>query len=117
MKGLQLVDSFTEKIVQMYEIHLVRFGICIVGPAGSGKTTCYRVLASALNSEIMNHYCSTVETSALNPKSVSMGELYGEFNALTQEWTDGLASTIMREYASRSKDMENSFLWTILMAQ
>ena len=25
-----------------------------------------------------------------------MGELYGEFNALTQEWTDGLASTMMR---------------------
>jgi len=25
-----------------------------------------------------------------------MGELYGEFNSLTQEWHDGLASTIMR---------------------
>ena len=25
-----------------------------------------------------------------------MGELYGEFNALTQEWTDGIASTMIR---------------------
>jgi len=27
-----------------------------------------------------------------------MGELYGEFHPLTQEWTDGLASTIMRRF-------------------
>jgi dynein heavy chain len=26
-----------------------------------------------------------------------MGELYGEVNELTQEWHDGLASSIMRE--------------------
>lgn len=32
----------------------------------------------------------------LNPKCVTMGELYGEFSELTQEWHDGLASTIMR---------------------
>ena len=25
-----------------------------------------------------------------------MGELYGEFNALTQEWTDGIASSMIR---------------------
>lgn len=32
----------------------------------------------------------------LNPKSISMGELYGEYNLLTNEWTDGLASSIIR---------------------
>ena len=32
----------------------------------------------------------------LNPKCVSMGELYGEYNALTSEWKDGLASTLIR---------------------
>lgn len=32
----------------------------------------------------------------LNPKCITMGELYGEFSELTQEWHDGLASTIMR---------------------
>jgi dynein heavy chain len=29
-----------------------------------------------------------------------MGELYGEFNELTQEWRDGLASTIIRSCVS-----------------
>jgi len=32
----------------------------------------------------------------LNPKCVSMGELYGEYNTLTSEWKDGLASTLIR---------------------
>lgn len=32
----------------------------------------------------------------LNPKCVSMGELYGEYNVLTNEWKDGLASTLIR---------------------
>lgn len=35
----------------------------------------------------------------LNPKSISMGELYGEVNAISQEWYDGLASKIMRAAA------------------
>lgn len=37
-----------------------------------------------------------VKYEILNPKCITMGELYGEFSALTQEWHDGLASTIMR---------------------
>jgi dynein heavy chain len=34
-----------------------------------------------------------------------MGELYGEVNLLTQEWTDGLASKIMREAASKDDEV------------
>lgn len=37
-----------------------------------------------------------VKRHILNPKAISMGELYGEVNELTQEWSDGLASSIMR---------------------
>lgn len=37
-----------------------------------------------------------VKYEVLNPKCITMGELYGEFSELTQEWHDGLASTIMR---------------------
>lgn len=40
-----------------------------------------------------------ITTKVLNPKSISMGELYGEVNEISQEWTDGLASKIMRNAA------------------
>ena len=32
-----------------------------------------------------------------------MGELYGEVNPTTMEWTDGLLSHIYRKYAKRSR--------------
>lgn len=41
-------------------------------------------------------YYLPVTTFVLNPKSVSMGELYGEVNKLTLEWQDGLMATTVR---------------------
>ena len=41
-----------------------------------------------------------MESETLNPKSITMGELYGSYNELTLEWFDGLASKIMRNYAN-----------------
>ena len=38
----------------------------------------------------------------LNPKSITMGELYGEENPDTKEWTDGLASKILRKLAGET---------------
>jgi dynein heavy chain len=33
----------------------------------------------------------------LNPKALSLGELYGEFDLNTNEWTDGVLSSVMRQ--------------------
>ena len=99
--GLQQTPGFHKKIIQMYDIFCIRFGATLVGPTGSGKSSVYRVLASTMTnlrargSPDQNY--QEVAYRVLNPKCIRMGELYGEVNMMTQEWVDGLASTIMRE--------------------
>lgn len=101
--GLQRVDSFVTKVIQFYDTTNVRFGVCLVGPATGGKTTAYRVLANTMTAlhegGSEDETFGIVHLHRMNPKSITMGELYGEFNELTAEWTDGLASTIMRAQA------------------
>jgi len=38
-----------------------------------------------------------VRAYVLNPKSITMGELYGEVNKLTMEWRDGLMGMTVRK--------------------
>ena len=112
--GLQKVPKFIGKVIQMFDIFNIRFGGTIVGPAGTGKTTCYRIL-SALMTNLRdkgstNPEFQRVRFRILNPKCITMGELYGEFHPLTQEWHDGLASTIMREFVAEESDDKR---WTV----
>jgi len=68
----------------------------LIGETNSGKTTVYEVLQKALTElrklDSKDHKFQKVETYVMNPKSITMGELYGEVNNFTQEWQDGLAS-------------------------
>lgn len=47
----------------------------------------------------------------MNPKSISMGELYGEENELTKDWLDGLASFYIRKATSSFE--EGHMKWII----
>lgn len=63
----------------------------LVGPTGSGKTKSYESLQIAMT--YMKGKISPAgspfkpaHTSVLNPKSITMGQLYGAFDDLTHEW-------------------------------
>lgn len=109
--GLQVVPAQTSKVIQFYETLEVRHGVMLVGPTGGGKTTVYRILAKALEtlSQIpemaeTNPSYQPVKTFVLNPKSITMGEIYGEVNEKTMEWHDGLMASIVRQTCNVSCD-------------
>ncbi|KAL7988579.1 hypothetical protein Chor_007498, partial [Crotalus horridus] len=99
-KGLQTEDTMIRKVIQLYETMLVRHGVMLVGPTGGGKTTVYQILADTLGTLYKAgeeyHFFQPVKTYVLNPKSITMGELYGEVNNLTLEWKDGLMALSVR---------------------
>ena len=72
----------------------------LVGFTGSGKTKCYETLADMMNKQRddknPDQRYQNVVYEVINPKAISMGELYGEVDFTTQEWSDGLASKIIR---------------------
>lgn len=47
----------------------------------------------------------------LNPKSITMGELYGEEDFETRDWRDGLASSKIREFVLSTK--ADQYSWTV----
>lgn len=101
--GYQQHPVFLLKCIQLFETFNVRFGVMLVGPTGGGKTTCYNVLQHTMTTlrerGSKDDRFQLVKKTILNPKAISMGELYGEVNPISQEWHDGLASKVMRAAA------------------
>jgi dynein heavy chain len=94
--------DITDKCIQMYETQLVRHTTMIVGPTGGGKSLVLETLRNArLASENV-----TVKMFVLNPKAQPLNELYGEMDAVTRDWTDGILSKLFRELNGPGKDNE-----------
>ncbi|XP_069792874.1 dynein axonemal heavy chain 1 isoform X2 [Narcine bancroftii] len=115
-KNLKDVDGFVTKCIQLYETIVVRHGLMLVGPSGSGKTKCYEVLAEALTAlkgkrSVSGEKYEKVSVFILNPKSITMGQLYGEFDLLTHEWTDGILSSLIRVGAAAIDQVKKWYMF------
>ncbi|CAN0410520.1 unnamed protein product, partial [Phaeothamnion confervicola] len=95
---------FTTKVIQLYEMIVVRHGLMLVGPTGGGKSSNLHVLKDTLTrlkaADAKGFAYERVQVFQINPKSITMGQMYGEFDANTHEWQDGIMSTMYRTAAS-----------------
>jgi dynein heavy chain, axonemal len=97
----QTTDTLLDKVVQLKKTLDVRFGVMLVGPTGSGKTTILHTLTGALtrmrqHEQVHDDRIQVTHLATLNPKCITMGELYGEYDELTNEWKDGVGSSLIR---------------------
>nr|XP_031846529.1 dynein heavy chain 3, axonemal-like isoform X2 [Nomia melanderi] len=102
-RNLQPTVWYMEKIVQIYEMVLVRHGLMIVGRTLSGKTKAYQCLADALGDlsgkrrAAMREYQTVYRI--INPKAITLEQLYGSFDPVSHEWSDGVLANMFREFA------------------
>uniref|UniRef100_A0A2K6FUH7 Dynein axonemal heavy chain 2 n=1 Tax=Propithecus coquereli TaxID=379532 RepID=A0A2K6FUH7_PROCO len=111
--GLQSTPFTLTKVFQLYETKNSRHSTMIVGGTGSGKTTSWRILQASLSSLCLagDLNFNIVREFPLNPKALSLGELYGEYDLNTNEWTDGVLSSVMRMACA---EQIPNLLWWIL---
>ena len=92
------------KVVQTYDMMVVRHGFMIVGSPFAGKTTNWSGLAAALallhQRDEKDSRWTKVVPLVMNPKSVTMGQLYGCFDPVSHEWTDGVLAILYRNAAT-----------------
>ncbi|XP_072544049.1 dynein axonemal heavy chain 2 [Salminus brasiliensis] len=106
--GLQVTPFTVTKVIQLYETKNSRHSSMIVGKTGSAKTVTWRILQNTLSTMHRKGEpgFSLIHECPLNPKAVSLGELYGEYDLSTNEWTDGVLSSLMRAACADEKPDE-----------
>jgi dynein heavy chain len=111
--GLQAAPKFIGKTIQLWETVLVRHGLMTVGIPPCGKTAVKNVLAETL-ADIADGGDSYMPVTQyiMNPKSITQGQLYGESDLNTQEWTDGVLAIAVREAAKAYGDGKRQ--WVVL---
>ncbi|XP_069879248.1 LOW QUALITY PROTEIN: dynein axonemal heavy chain 14 [Dipodomys merriami] len=111
--GFQHWPPQKEKIIQFYFQLQACVGVMLVGPTGGGKTAARKILEKVLillpiiDTLSITERRSTskipgrkgkVDICVLNPKCITLGELFGQLDPNTMEWTDGLLTAAIRSY-------------------
>lgn len=112
--GYEQSEHIVDKVIHLWDTLRTRHGVMVVGQTGAGKTVTWKTLAGSLKrlreANANNGVFEAVKVSLLNPKSVTMDELYGSYNIATREWKDGILSELMRSICRDIKDPNYKWL-------
>ncbi|XP_044232976.1 dynein axonemal heavy chain 10 isoform X2 [Thunnus albacares] len=100
-----LLSNQVDKVVQMYETMMTRHTTMVVGPTGGGKSVVISTLCQA-QTKLGLH----TKMYPLNPKAMSVIELYGVLDPDTRDWTDGILSNIFRDINKPTDKKERRYI-------
>ncbi|XP_044541337.1 dynein axonemal heavy chain 10 [Gracilinanus agilis] len=103
--GYIVLPIQVDKVVQMYETMLTRHTTMVVGPTRGGKTVVINTLCQA-----QTKLGLVTKLYILNPKAMSVIELYGILDPSTRDWTDGVLSNIFRETNKPTDKRERKYI-------
>ncbi|XP_039327853.2 dynein axonemal heavy chain 10 isoform X2 [Saimiri boliviensis] len=103
--GYVVLPVQVDKVVQMFETMLTRHTTMVVGPTGGGKSVVINTLCQA-----QSKLGLMTKLYILNPKAVSVIELYGILDPTTRDWTDGVLSNIFREINKPTDKKERKYI-------
>lgn len=108
-KGLEITENWTSKALQLVQIQESHHGIMLVGEAGSGKSTIYKLVLEAMSVvQNVDHLSFVIDCKVMSKEA-----LYGHLDTVTRDWTDGLLTSILRRIRANLRGELSKRIWIV----
>ncbi|ETO34480.1 hypothetical protein RFI_02614, partial [Reticulomyxa filosa] len=102
-------EQWLIKLMQFHTIQDINWGIMLVGPSGSGKSSARDVLMEAMR----RVDGIKTEKYEIDPKAINKEQLYGILDPTTLEWTDGVFTATLRMIIDNQHGENNKRHWIV----